>query len=88
MERCCPGIYKKTLYDKYDHRRKTLVYEYRGHEYFIEINIFGQALGEDISLQHKKAQEDIDKMLDNKSDVEYSGEIEKALNQLWEFWDG
>lgn len=81
---------KLTGYKEYGKYTTNVEYEYRGHTYFVEFaNDWSYCITKP-HIQHEDAQRYIDKMIENKSDVikEYTGECERALDELFkEWWD-
>lgn len=62
-----------------------LMYEYRGHEYMVCDTHNGYA--ETLAQQHRAEQRRIDELIGNSPVYgEYTGEAEKAIDKLLEYW--
>ena len=64
-----------------------LEYEYKGHTYFIRNHFSGNAMDESLYQQHKKEQERIDNLINNKTETKKEGsfDFEEIWNMLgWE----
>lgn len=74
------------VYDRYG-KYVDLEYEYKGHTYFIRNNFSGNAMDESLYRQHKKEQERIDSLINNKTEIKKEGtfDFEEIWNMLgWE----
>ena len=74
------------VYDRYG-KYIDLEYEYKGHTYFIRNHFSGNAMDESLYQQHKKEQERIDNLINNKTETKKEGsfDFEEILNMLgWE----
>ena len=74
------------VYDRYG-KYVDLEYEYKGHTYFIRNNFSGNAMDESLYQQHKKEQERIDNLINNKTETKKEGSFnfEEIWNMLgWE----
>lgn len=74
------------VYDRYG-KYVDLEYEYKGHTYFIRNNFSGNAMDESLYQQHKKEQERIDNLINNKTETKKEGsfDFEEIWNMLgWE----
>ena len=56
------------VYDRYG-KYVDLEYEYKGHTYFIRNHFSGNAMDESLYQQHKKEQERIDNLINNKTSL-------------------
>lgn len=92
----CKAKYITTVRNRYDRRYITQVYEYRGVEYSV-IKATSWNCSSDYlygymrpALQHERAQKEIDSRLDNeeKAPEKYTGESEKALNDMMSYFNG
>lgn len=89
------ATYKGSYTDRFDKRYTTLFYEYRGHEYMIEKANSWTACSSDYTMdnknslaaQHRRAQEEIDNMIENPrrertpEDIAEAEEAQKKLNE-------
>ena len=74
------------VYDKYG-KYVDLEYEYKCHTYFIRNHFSGNAMDESLYQQHKKEQERIDNLINNKTETKKEGsfDFEEIWNMLgWE----
>ena len=72
--------------DKYDKYKTDLIYEYRGKTYVI--TAYDNGYSESLATQHKRVQTRIDNEMDNPQPIQpYTGEVDKALDELFEYWD-
>ena len=74
------------VYDRYG-KYVDLEYEYKGHTYFIRNHFSGNAMDESLYQQHKKEQERIDNLINNKTETKKEGSFnfEEIWNMLgWE----
>ena len=74
------------VYDRYG-KYIDLEYEYKGHTYFIRNHFSGNAMDESLYQQHKKEQERIDNLINNKTETKKEGSFnfEEIWNMLgWE----
>ena len=73
--------------DKYNAYRTDLVYEYRGKTYVI--TAYDNGYSESLRDRHKREQARIDRELsENQKPIQpYTGEVEKALDELFEYWN-
>ena len=74
------------VYDRYG-KYVDLEYEYKGHTYFIRNHFSGNAMDESLYQQHKKEQERIDNLINNKTETKKEGRcnLEEIWNMLgWE----
>lgn len=87
--------YITTVKNRYDCRYLTHIFEYRGVEYSI-LNPTSWNCSTDYIygymrpvLQHERAQKEIDSRLDNeeKAPEKYTGESEKALNNMMSYFN-
>ena len=75
------------IYDRYG-KFVDLEYEYRGKTYFVRNHFSGNAMDEQLWMQHKKAQKAIDNELDN-SMVDsnhtwsYEGSADEGFDLFW-----
>ena len=80
------------IYDRYG-KFVDLEYEYRGKTYFIRNHFSGNAMDEQLWMQHKKAQKAIDNELDNSMVVDsnhtwsYEGSADEALDLFLDFFN-
>ena len=64
-----------------------LFYRYRGQQYMITDPHNGYS--ESLAAQHKSEQARIDRELNDPQEIKpYTGEVDKALNALFELWEG
>ena len=79
------------IYDRYG-KFVDLEYEYRGKNYFVRNHFSGNAMDEQLWMQHKEAQKAIDNELDN-SMVDrnrawiYEGSADEALDLFLDFFN-
>ncbi len=85
------ATYKGSYTDRFDKRYTLLFYEYRGHEYTIEKANSWTAcssdytMGNSLAAQHRRAQEEIDNMIENprrERTPEEIAEAEEAQRKL------
>lgn len=73
------------VHDGWEHTE--LEYEYRGHIYFVTKHNNGY-MGESLAEQHKKAQQDIDKAIeqaDNNTEWQYEGSAQEGFDIFWDY---
>ena len=63
------------VYDRYG-KYVDLEYEYKGYTYFIRNHFFGNAMDESLYQQHKKEQERIDNLINNKTETKKEGSFD------------
>ena len=74
------------VYDRYG-KYVDLEYEYKGQTYFIRNHFSQNAMDESLYQQHKKEQERIDNLINNKTETKKEGsfDFEEIWNMLgWE----
>ena len=74
------------VYDRYG-KYVDLEYEYKDYTYFIRNHFSGNAMDESLYHQHKKEQERIDNLINNKTETKKEGsfDFEEIWNMLgWE----
>lgn len=90
------AVFKGNVYNKYNKRYVTQVFEYRGQTYLIEKPLTWNCSSDynnggymSLKNQHERAQKAIDSKLDNPIEEikPYTGEVEKALDELYKFWE-
>ena len=79
------------IYDRYG-KFIDLEYEYRGKTYFVRNHFSGNAMDEQLWMQHKEAQKAIDNeldssMVDSSHTWRYEGSADKALDLFFEFFN-
>ena len=68
------------VYDRYG-KYVDLEYEYKGHTYFIRNHFPGNAMDESLYQQHKKEQERIDNLINNKTETKKEGSFN--FEEIW-----
>ena len=83
------AIYDTNPFNKHSWEHVELVYEYKGHQYIVTKHNNGYEF-DSLYYQHKDAQKHIDEMIakENEPIKEYTGECEKALNELFNYLEG
>lgn len=72
--------------DKYNDYVTYLIYSYRGKEYMI--TAYNNGYSERLSTQHKYEQQRIDRELETQNTPgTYTGEVEDALDMLYDIWE-
>lgn len=73
--------------DKYNVLRTDLVYEYRGKTYVI--TAYDNGYSESLAIQHQREQTRVDReLMENQKPIQpYTGEVDKALDQFFEYVD-
>ena len=80
-------IRNRNPYDKKAWEHTELLYEYRGHEYIVTKHNNGYS-GDSLPSQHKKAQEEIDKLIDAPKQIEpwkYEGSAQEGFDLFWKY---
>ena len=71
------------VYDRYG-KYVDLEYEYKGHTYFIRNHFSGNAMDESLYQQHKKEQERIDNLINNKTETKKEGSFDFFdFEEIW-----
>ena len=73
--------------DKYDSLRTDLLYGYRGKTYMI--TAYNNGYSESLAIQHQREQARIDReLMESQKPIQpYTGEVDKALDQFFEYVD-
>ena len=73
--------------DKYNKYRTDLIYEYKDKTYVI--TAYDNGYPESLAVQHRREQARIDREISEsqKPIQPYTGEVDKALDELFEYWD-
>ena len=73
--------------DKYNKYRTGLIYEYKDKTYVI--TAYDNGYSESLAIQHQREQARIDREISEsqKPIQPYTGEVDKALDKLFEYWD-
>lgn len=79
---------KKNPLDRHAWEHTELLYEYRGHEYIVTKHNNGYAF-DGLAKQHKEAQEDIDRRIEESKkpipEWQYEGSADQAFDMFWEY---